>query len=170
MTTPDEAQALLPVTPFVREERFIVIKRKHLTEDQELGLRRFINHQRIQTSECVVVEKDWPEYETVWRMIEARMTGQSHSLPGDVGTAAINQNDAMRQELAHVGNKVSELARAMGVDQANDDGSWPDLAGRIEKLTLAALTPSALSTTQTDPIARIASDLAAGRTESQRND
>jgi hypothetical protein len=53
-------------------------------------------------------------------------------------TAAINQNDAMRQELAHVGNLVSDLARAMGVDQANDDGSWPDLAGRIGKLVARA--------------------------------
>jgi hypothetical protein len=26
---------------------------------------------------CVVVESDWPEYETVFRMIEARVTGQS---------------------------------------------------------------------------------------------
>lgn len=48
--------------------------------------------------------------------------------------AAVNQNDAMRQELSHVGNLVSDLARAMGVDQADADGGWPDLAGRINKL------------------------------------
>ena len=58
---------------------------------------------------------------------------------GDVERLAVEQNAAMRQELAHIGNLVSDLARAMGVDQANDDGSWPDLAGRIEKLTAAAL-------------------------------
>jgi hypothetical protein len=53
--------------------------------------------------------------------------------------AAISQNDAMRQELAHVGNLVSDLAKAMGVDQANDNGSWPDLSGRLGKLIEAAL-------------------------------
>lgn len=30
--------------------------------------------------------------------------------------AALNQNDAMRQELAHIGNLVSDLARTMGVE------------------------------------------------------
>lgn len=47
---------------------------------------------------------------------------------------AFNQNDAMRQELAHVGNLISDLERAMRVDPADEDGSWPDLAGRINKL------------------------------------
>jgi len=52
-------------------------------------------------------------------------------------TAAVNQNDAIRQELAHVGNLVSDLARILRVEQANDDGSWPDLAGRIHKILTA---------------------------------
>ncbi|MET1083786.1 MAG: hypothetical protein ABWY12_12180 [Burkholderiales bacterium] len=61
-------------------------------------------------------------------------------------TAALEQNDAMRQELARVGNLVSDLARAMNVEQANADGTWPDLAGRIQRLALAATpTPPTLS-------------------------
>lgn len=67
----------------------------------------------------------------------------NNSSPKDCGQegvtqAALNQNDAMRQELSNVGNLVSDLARAMGVDQANDDGTWPDLAGRIHNLTAIA--------------------------------
>jgi hypothetical protein len=56
-----------------------------------------------------------------------------------VEAVAIQQNDAMRQELSHVANLVSDMARAMRVDLANDDGSWPDLSGRIQRLTEAAI-------------------------------
>jgi hypothetical protein len=52
----------------------------------------------------------------------------------EVLRVALNQNDAMRQELAHVGNLISDLERVMRVDPADDDGGWPDLAGRINKL------------------------------------
>jgi hypothetical protein len=62
---------------------------------------------------------------------------------------AVNQNDAMRQELAHVSNLVSDLARAMHVDLANDDGSWPDLAGRIQKLT----ANTRLASSPSEPVA-----------------
>jgi hypothetical protein len=55
---------------------------------------------------------------------------------------AIEQNAAMREELAHVGNLVSDLARAMRVDQANADGSWPDLAGRLKLLIDRATPPT----------------------------
>lgn len=77
---------------------------------------------------------------------QADRDGHPDVLPagGDaVMTAALNQNDAMRQELAHVGNLVSDLARALKVDQANDDGTWPDLAGRIQRLIAATPNPPA---------------------------
>lgn len=60
---------------FVREERYIVIKRKNLNPLQEGVLKYNLREAGIQTVECVVVERDWPEYETVWGMIEARVTG-----------------------------------------------------------------------------------------------
>lgn len=73
------------------------------------------------------------------RAKSANPTGAEATPPdGELVDAAIAQNAAMRAELAHVGNLVSDLARAMRVDQANEDGSWPDLAGRIEKLRHAA--------------------------------
>lgn len=61
--------------PFVREERYIVIKRKHLHPMTEASLRNEMRELGIRTIDSAVVERDWPEYETVWSMIEARVTG-----------------------------------------------------------------------------------------------
>ncbi len=68
--TPDDVRA-----PFVREQRYIVIKLKLLQERASEPLRRYLKHLNVKPVECVVVEADWPEYETVWQMIEARVTG-----------------------------------------------------------------------------------------------
>lgn len=65
------------VTPFQREQRYIVIKRKELTEDQELRLNIWLNNEYVRRIGCVVIENDWPEYEPVWGMLERRVTGQS---------------------------------------------------------------------------------------------
>lgn len=59
-----------------------------------------------------------------------------------VPAGALDQNAAMRAELAYIGNLVSSLAAAMRVDQANDNGAWPDIAGRIEGLIAAAKEPT----------------------------
>src|SRR5690606_23423202 len=63
--------------PFKREDRYIVIKRKHLSKAKEEVLRAHLFDDGIDTVECVVVESDWPEYEAVWRMIENRVAGRS---------------------------------------------------------------------------------------------
>lgn len=60
---------------FVREERYIVIKRKYLPKTKEDALRLYLSHSSIDTVECVVVESDWPEYEDVWKMLEDRVAG-----------------------------------------------------------------------------------------------
>ncbi len=87
-------------------------------------------------------------------------------------SAAVSQNDAMRQELAHVGNLVSDLARAMRVDQADADGSWPDLAGRIGKLIEFArngteTTPDA--GLAGEPVGYVCREHLSRRTEYERN-
>lgn len=74
-----------------REERYIVLKKSDLKaavasgrllpEDLDeinnlqasLTTQRFLDGKR--PFECVVVEHDWPEYETVWQMIEDRVDG-----------------------------------------------------------------------------------------------
>lgn len=64
------------MSEFKREERYIVVKLKHLAGLQVAPLRNFLRENRVPTLDCVVVEADWPEYEPVWQMIERRMTGQ----------------------------------------------------------------------------------------------
>jgi hypothetical protein len=59
---------------FERESRYIVIKRKDISEGTEIGLRRFLMANGIEPVDSVVVESDWPEYETVWSMIATRCT------------------------------------------------------------------------------------------------
>lgn len=66
---------------FQREERYIVIKRKDLAlvpaPYRDLLLKSLGEMQpHIPQREYVVVESDWPEYETVWAMIEARVNGK----------------------------------------------------------------------------------------------
>lgn len=71
---------------FVWEDRYIVFKLsdvvEHLTTAERLHLERLYEIQRVGRREagkaeleCVVVEADWPEYESTWRAIEARVTG-----------------------------------------------------------------------------------------------
>lgn len=70
------------MSEFKREERFIVIKRKHLSAESrthdslEQELRVWLDRHLVPTSECVVVESDWPEYEAVWAMLAARVEGR----------------------------------------------------------------------------------------------
>lgn len=65
-----------------REIRYIVIKRKHLTDGHERHLLGYLADIGVDTIESVVVEHDWPEYEAVWDMIEARVDGK----PGRIAT------------------------------------------------------------------------------------
>ena len=73
-------------TKVKREERYIVFNVsdvvEHLTTTEALHLARLYEIQRVGRKEagkseleCVVVEKDWPEYEPTWQAIEARVTG-----------------------------------------------------------------------------------------------
>ena len=63
---------------FEREhDRYVVLKRKDLSYIQWHALQTIIDTHDMPTRQCVVVEEDWPEYEPVWAMIEARMTGRA---------------------------------------------------------------------------------------------
>ncbi len=82
--------------PFVREERYYVLKisdmRKYLSREkfesvgaiaEKLNAGRAVDGKTV--LQAVVVEHDWPEYEGVWQMIEAR-----------VKNAALNPNNDRR--------------------------------------------------------------------------
>lgn len=67
-----------------RETRYIVLKisdvEKHLADEDksllaELSTKVALGRENKGKPplDCVVVESDWPEYEPVWKMIEARI-------------------------------------------------------------------------------------------------
>ena len=65
--------------PFSGEERYIVVKREHLTTVMEGAILSQLAALEVPTLECVVVESDWPEYERVRGMIEDGATGRAAS-------------------------------------------------------------------------------------------
>ena len=71
------------MSKFKREERYIVIKRKHLSEPVENAIKALLAAADINTIDCVVVEKDWPEYEPTWKAIEKRVSGKYLGRMGD---------------------------------------------------------------------------------------
>lgn len=70
---PQPQQAVLGTPAFKRENRYLVIKVKDLLEEKLKKLLLYMMDNQIPTRKSVVVEHDWPEYETVWAMIERRM-------------------------------------------------------------------------------------------------
>lgn len=61
---------------FEREDRYAVIKYKKLTNNQWTLVPELLEKFDKARVDCVVVEKDWPEYHLVWAMIEHRMAGK----------------------------------------------------------------------------------------------
>jgi hypothetical protein len=67
---------------FERENRYIVLKRKHLVNlpsSLQHRLKPALDEaaQLMPKFECVIIESDWPEYEPAWQMIERRVMGAS---------------------------------------------------------------------------------------------
>lgn len=96
---------------FTREERYIVFKLKDATaavSDQGLFelqlIGKAIDYHRVCQGkaplEYVVVEKDWPEYELVWKMIEARMSGQEYALLLEPIATRLTEIERQRDDLA----------------------------------------------------------------------
>lgn len=63
------------MSDFKREERYIVIKHKRIDQDQGEAIREVLDSYQIPTEDCVVVEHDWPIYESVWEMIQGLYEG-----------------------------------------------------------------------------------------------
>lgn len=90
---------------FKREARYIVFKladmEKYVSQTgfdavmkvgAAIALGRTID--RKPPFNAVVVEQDWPEFEPVWAMIEARMAGQDTPAPKDLVQMLHEQADA----------------------------------------------------------------------------
>jgi hypothetical protein len=64
------------MSDFIREARYYVIKQKNLTEDQDTALCDLLSGAQIPCTDCVVVEKDWRNYEHTWKTIEHVASGK----------------------------------------------------------------------------------------------
>lgn len=60
---------------FIREERYFVFKLSHLDFEQAESIDKLLRC--LPVVNCVVVERDWPEYEAVWKMIQGRVTNKT---------------------------------------------------------------------------------------------
>lgn len=81
---------------FQREDRYIVIKRKDLEKVPAAYRKDLVDplpwlQTHLPRRDFLVIESDWPEYEPVWRMIEARMTG----IPADAEVEVLARVDGM---------------------------------------------------------------------------
>ena len=112
---------------FTREERYIVFKlsdvEEHFTPGEKQQLARLVEVQRAGREEagkpllkCVVVEKDWAEYEPTWRAIEARVTGVQPTPSGE-------KDEPIRKAWARFSN---ELHRS-------PDAPYPGMADAFER-------------------------------------
>lgn len=98
---------------FQREDRYIVLKLKRLPSDEAEYIRDC--HPKAMV-DCVVVERDWPEYHLVWAMIEHRMAGKP--VPdfnlwrrANELQERLNAADQRIDELEHGGEPETSVAR-----------------------------------------------------------
>jgi|GEM_PF-6808543 len=112
--SPELEARMIAEPTFRREERYIVIKRKHLSSEHEDDIRELLSSRDTPTIDCVVVESDWPEYELVWKMIEDRVTGKSVTDAGDEDLRATAQS---------VVDNANRSYRSRGKDRYIEDDS-----------------------------------------------
>lgn len=112
---------------FKREERYIVVKLKHLAAQQRAPLANFLLTNGIPKVDCLVVEADWPEYEPTWAAIERRMAGQppvtaAEELEAvlhwrDKHAVAIKERDALQQRLTEEKTGASGIYQQLEICQ-----------------------------------------------------
>lgn len=109
---------------FKREARYIVIKRTDLDraptwKKVELSLALELLDGDLPKRDYVVIESDWPEYEPVWKMLEARVTGADSVPPagGEPGSITLTPEHAERLinrlSKAQMFKEVTELRAVM---------------------------------------------------------
>jgi hypothetical protein len=105
------------MSEFKRQERYIVIKLANLTSRQHEKLPGMMDSFASACVNSAVVESDWPEFEPVWRMIEARATGTA--LPHYDALAAqrdegLAREAKLQRRLAEAENQIRLVAHTAG--------------------------------------------------------
>lgn len=58
---------------FQLEERYIVIKKKHLNKAELIAINAILDAFGTPTLDCIVVEQEWPEYKPTLNAIKTRV-------------------------------------------------------------------------------------------------
>ncbi len=120
---------------FQREDRYIVIKRKDLGAvplevRESLGVALFQLSKHLPKRECLIVESDWPEYETTWAAIRDRVEGRAAlaTQPAAVSDLlAIIHRDGGHYQAQHGLDKAAREAEAIvQAERANQPAEWVD--------------------------------------------
>lgn len=138
---------------FKRENRFIVIKRKHLSAVQEKEISFYLFAESIPITESVVVESDWPIYEETWenvqRIAEGRPSIKQALAQGGTGKlghpetveSIIQDRDGFQHRVAELQNELQrQAARAVKAEQERDEltAALESVASLVELLGAVA--------------------------------
>ncbi|MGE8049669.1 hypothetical protein ACQKPT_15375 [Pseudomonas monteilii] len=149
--------------PFQREERYVVIKVSKMHPHPTFRAKHLSALKREHEDalvDCVVVERDWPEYEPTWAAIEARVNGRPAPQPYPepiawmVGTAFWWTKEEAERDAAATGLSIvglGPMADSADIDQLqleiaelqlaltmHDDADIKDECIRAENLELHA--------------------------------
>lgn len=157
---------------FEREDRYIVIKRKNLAALDECVIYDTLEKLGVHEIKCVVVEADWPEYETVWQMIEARCTGQ---FPWDDKSAAVEIAHAIgmsAEDFTAVGDEIVEALARYRIAAPSPDIQVSDLVSALKATTheVEAMIPCVYHDITRDSMQAVADNARAALASFQEDD
>jgi|GEM_PF-5528652 len=132
---------------FQREDRYIVIKRKDLEKVPAAYRKDLLDplpwlQVHLPRREFLVIESDWPEYEPVWAMVQARMTRAPVPLAGgepEVLAWRAHGFNFSTEAMAHDYNKWAEEKQPVQylVDRANLTRLQAENAALQQRLNVA---------------------------------
>lgn len=119
------------MSEFEREQRYAVFKLSDMDGEQMKWLSECIA--RLPRRQCVVVEAHWPEYDSVWRMIERRVTGSP--APSRLEMKHVMQAlDQVRGRPVLTSNQCHDLAMLLNDYLPIEDDAQSELAALREEL------------------------------------
>ncbi len=98
------------MSEFKREERYVVLKLKQMTEADECSLREFIHYRELTTVDCVVIESKWDNHAEVWESVQ-RLSEDRESLSDELERVK-RERDALAAREASAKNLMSRLIDA----------------------------------------------------------
>ena len=126
------------MTEFKLEERYIVIKRKHLDLSTEGRLRGVLYDLDISTVECVVVEEDWhPIYQETWENVQ-RFAEDKPSIG--------EERDSLQSKLSEATTRIERMENLffLAMDFIDKHPADPDISKDQTEAWLKILNSNAM--------------------------